>query len=158
MGSACFTGHRNIKEPVANLHRRLKRCILSAVNNYDVTEFYVGGAVGFDMLAAREVLKIMNTLEIHLHIILPCSYNEYNSKWSDKDKKMLLELTNKATSVKVLSEHYYDGCMKIRNQHLVDAADALCICYYNPNNKRSGTGQTVRMAERKGLIIKNLYK
>ena len=48
--------------------------------------------------------------------------------------------------------------MKERNQKLVDLADTLCICYWNENDNRSGTGQTVRMAEKKGLIIKNLCK
>ncbi len=59
--------------------------------------------------------------------------------------------------VEVCSEHYYDGCMKVRNQRLVDLSD-VCVCYYNESNKRSGTGQTVRMAERKHICIINILK
>lgn len=54
------------------------------------------------------------------------------------------------------SERYYDGCMKGRNARLVELATVCCICYWNVNDKRSGTGQTVRMAQKKGIEIINL--
>ena len=46
--------------------------------------------------------------------------------------------------------------MKERNQRLVDLAD-ICICYYNENNSRSGTGQTVRMVQKKGIQLINIF-
>ena len=51
---------------------------------------------------------------------------------------------------------YFDGCMKIRNYKMVDASSYV-IAYYSGQFK-SGTGQTVRYAERCGLEIINLYK
>ena len=45
--------------------------------------------------------------------------------------------------------------MKERNSRLVNKAD-ICICYLK--NKRTGTGQTVRMAETKGIDVINLYQ
>ena len=59
-----------------------------------------------------------------------------------------------ADTVEICSEHYFDGCMKLRNQRLVDLTD-VCVCYYS-GKQRSGTGQTVRMAERQGKVIVNL--
>ena len=56
------------------------------------------------------------------------------------------------------SYHYNNDAMKLRNTRLVELADEYCICYWNVNNFRSGTGQTVRMAKRKEIKILNLYE
>lgn len=47
--------------------------------------------------------------------------------------------------------------MKIRNQRLVDLAD-ICICNYNDKKSISDTGQTVRMAEKNGIKVVNMFK
>ncbi len=39
---------------------------------------------------------------------------------------------------------------------MVDNSSAI-IAYYNIDDERSGTGQTVRMAERQSLQITNMY-
>ena len=46
--------------------------------------------------------------------------------------------------------------MKKRNARLAELGD-ICICYYNEKDFRSGTGQTVRMAEKAGKRIINMY-
>ena len=159
MPGVCFTGHRSIKEPLSNLYRRLDRAIEKAVTDRNASDFYVGGAIGFDMIAALRVLRLKKKYStVRLHLVLPCPIPEMVMKWSDEDKIAFDDILNRADSITVISDRYYDGCMKERNQRLVDLADTLCICYWNENDNRSGTGQTVRMAERKGLMIKNLYK
>ena len=159
MPGVCFTGHRSIKEPLSKLYRRLDRAIEKAITENNASDFYVGGAVGFDMIAALRVLRLKKKCSpVRLHLVLPCPIPEMVIKWNDKDKITFDDILNRADSITVISDRYYDGCMKERNQRLVDLADTLCICYWNENDNRSGTGQTVRMAERKGLMIKNLYK
>lgn len=56
-----------------------------------------------------------------------------------------------------VSERYYNGCMKARNARLVELATDYCICYWNPKDFRSGTGQTVHMAQKKGIEVINLF-
>lgn len=56
------------------------------------------------------------------------------------------------------SEHLGKNTMKIRNARLVELASDYCICYWNPKNFRSGTGQTVRMAQKKGIEVINLFE
>lgn len=159
MASVCFTGHRIIDEPANVLCRRIEAAIEMAIQKYNVTDFYAGGAIGFDMLAAVTMIRIMEKYDyIRLHLILPCPINEMTVRWSEEDKTMLDELFYFVDSVTAISDKYYYGCMKERNQRLVDLADTLCICYWNENNYRSGTVQTVRMAKRKGLPICNLYE
>lgn len=88
---------------------------------------------------------------------MPGPENEQTDKWkSDFDRTEYRKILLAADTVEICSEHYFDGCMKLRNQRLVDLAD-LCVCYYS-DKQRSGTGQTVRMAEQKRIFIINMYK
>ncbi len=149
----CFTGHRNVKE-TAELKKALIDQLLELIDE-GATDFYAGGAVGWDMLCESVVIELRERFpHIKLHLILPCSAEEQTEKWSENDKAEFKQLLLAADTVEICSEHYFDGCMKLRNQRLVNLAD-LCLCYYS-GKQRSGTGQTVRMAERQGKIIVNL--
>ncbi len=156
MKSVCFTGYRNVKETVELKKSLLEQLVKLIDEGADV--FYAGGAVGWDMLCERAIIEMREKYpHIKLHLVLPCPAEEQTAKWSESDKREFMELLSAADMVEVCSEHYYDGCMKVRNQRLVDLAD-VCVCYYNESNKCSGTGQTVRMAERKHICIINILK
>ncbi len=152
MESCCFTGHRIIKI-TSELVRRLRNAIIEVIEK-GVTEFYDGGAIGFDMLCAETVMEMKNEYpDIKLHLILPCPSDEQIKRWSKSQIAKYEMILNAADSVTVVSEHYTKDCMKQRNQRLVELADC-CICYCT--NPRSGTGQTVRMAKDKGIEVINL--
>ena len=154
--SVCFTGHRNIKE-TAELKKALIKQLVKLIDE-GATDFYAGGAVGWDMLCERAVIELREKYpHIKLHLVLPCPAEEQTAKWNESDKREFMELLSAADMVEVCSDNYYDGCMKVRNQRLVGLSD-VCVCYYNESNKRSGTGQIVRMAERKNICIINLSK
>lgn len=151
--SVCFTGHRNIKV-TAELKNALINQLVKLIDE-GATDFYAGGAVGWDMLCESAVIELRERFpHIQLHLILPCPAKEQTAKWNESDKAEFRRLLLAADTVEICSEHYYDGCMKLRNQRLVNLAD-LCVCYYS-GKQRSGTGQTVRMAERQGKVIVNL--
>lgn len=151
--NVCFTGHRNVKE-TADLKNALIKQLVKLINE-GATNFFAGGAVGWDMLCENVVIELRERFpHIKLRLILPCPAEEQTEKWREDDKAEFRRLLLAADTVEICSEHYFDGCMKLRNQRLVDLAD-LCVCYYN-GKQRSGTGQTVRMAERQGKEIINL--
>lgn len=153
--TVCFTGHRNI-EDAEELKKTLTKLLVKLIDE-GATDFYVGGAIGFDMLCENTVIELRECFpHIKLHLILPCSAEEQTAKWSDSDKIECNRLLSAANTVEICTEHYSNGCMKARNQRLVEYAD-VCVCYFNENNKRSGTGQTVRMAIKKGIDVINLY-
>lgn len=156
MKNVCFTGHRKIDSGDLNLKLALDNAICGLYNK-GATEFYCGGALGWDTLCANMVLylKKRKAIPISLHLVLPCSPEYQTAKWSDADKRTFYSILEQADSVEYISDKYYDGCMKKRNQRLVDLAD-WCVCYYKDNNPRSGTGQTVRMAQSKGIEIINI--
>ncbi len=152
MKTCCFTGHRIIKI-TPELVQGLRDAIVDVIGQ-GVTEFYDGGAIGFDMLAAETVISLKDEYpNIKLHLLLPCPPVEQIKGWNESQIARYEKMLQNADSVTVLSEHYTDDCMKQRNKRLVELADC-CICYCN--NPRSGTGQTVRMAREKGIDVINL--
>lgn len=156
MSSISFTGHRKLPEDISALTQRLYDRLEEEIQN-GATDFNTGGAVGFDSEAASVVLKLREIYPyIKLHLILPCSNEEQTEKWSDAEKAEFNRILNLADSVEYTSEHHYDGCMKKRNARLVELADC-CYCYWD-GRQRSGTGQTVRMAIKKNIMIVNLYE
>ena len=157
--SACFTGHRTIKADISTFSTLLSSVIERLITDKGVTDFYAGGAYGFDAVSAFSVLHLKeNYPEVKLHLILPCSKEEQSRKWTAEQKAELEKLLGLADSVEYVSDRYYNGCMKARNARLVELASDYCICYWNPKNFRSGTGQTVRMAQKKGIEVINLFE
>ena len=157
--SACFTGHRNIVTDKVMLSEQLYAVIEKLITSQGVTDFYAGGAYGFDALASFTVLKLREKYpQVKLHLILPCSKEEQTKQWTSEHIAELEKLVGLADSVDYVSDRYYKGCMKERNARLVEFATDCCISYWNPQDFRSGTGQTVRMAQKKGIEVINLFE
>jgi len=115
----------------------------------------VGGAVGFDTLAAMAVLTAREANPtIRLLMALPCT--DQDSRWRESDKTTYRYLLNNADEIIYVSEQpYFRGCMVQRNIYLVERSSIL-IAYLT--HGRSGTGQTVIFAHEKGLTVINLAK
>lgn len=147
----CFTGHREFYDDENLIRAALDKLIYSLIERgYDT--FRTGGAVGFDMLAAQEVLFIKREFpHIKLHIYAPClTQNKYYTK---EQNKLYLEQINAADKIFCVSEKYYSGCMQKRNRALVDGAD-FCVAYLRHHG--GGTDFTVRYAEQNGVYVERL--
>ena len=157
MKAACFTGHRKIMENTSLLSERLYDVLEKHVTD-GITDFYIGGAIGFDKIAALTVLRLRKKYPlIKLHLVLPCPPEEQSKYWSDSDQRQLSDIILATNTTEIVCPHYTNDCMRIRNSRLVEYAD-VCFCYLDPINTRSGTGQTVRMAQRKGIGVVNLFR
>ena len=153
MKACCFTGHRLIKI-TPDLIQRLKNTIEDMIKK-GVTDFYNGGACGWDLLCAETVIDLKaKQSNIKLHLLLPCPPEEQIKGWNKAQIARYNNILQIADSVMVISEHYSKDCMKQRNKMLVECSDC-CICYCS--NPRSGTGQTIRFAKEKGIGIINLF-
>ena len=155
MKSCFFTGHRNIKitdELSAKLTNELIKLIESGVSC-----FYAGGAVGWDMLCEKKVIELKKLYpHIKLHLLLPCPHKQQTEKWDKKQISEFYKLLKAADSSEILSNEYTEDCMKKRNLKLAESSE-VALCYCNKNRRRSGTSQTVIMAEKRGVKIINLY-
>lgn len=153
MKTCAFTGHRQIKyEHIREMRGLLSRAIEYAYS-IGCRRFLAGGAVGFDTEAAREVLRFrLSHPDVSLVLVLPCV--EQDLHWSDRQKDAYEYILNEANEVRYISDVYYDGCMKERNLVLAEECDVM-IAYVSRSS--SGAAQTVRMAERLGKKVYNLY-
>ena len=119
-----------------------------------ITTFYVGGCTGFDTMAALAVLDYRKTHpDIHLIVVVP--YKGQSKGWSEKEKLIYTFINSSASEVVCLADHYFRGCMQIRNRYMVDNS-SVCICYLN--KCKGGTVSTVKYAKSKGIPIRNLCK
>lgn len=154
--SICFTGHRAIPQRLLpGLQRELRRILETAIVNGFV-DFYTGGALGWDTCCAQQVLALRELYPgIALHLVLPCSREEQTARWTPMQRAVYDEIFAAADSREFIGRHYTSTCMRERNQRLVDLADC-CICYCQEPNGRSGTAQTIRMAQKKGIPVIHL--
>ncbi|GAB6122379.1 SLOG family protein [Dysgonomonas termitidis] len=153
--TVAFTGHRHINpNAIAPLKEELTHTIRQQYHN-GYTTFIVGGAVGFDLLAAEIVLELQQEFtDIQLFCAVP--YAGHHIYFRNESMQRYIHIANKATSNIILSPRYYDCYFLHRNDYMIEHC-SLLIAYYN-QSFRSGTGYTVRRAEANNISIINLYK
>lgn len=128
--SVCFTGHRNLKSKTQELSVLLYEYLEKIITKLEVTDFYAGGSIGWDALAAQTVLRLREKYpQIKLHLILPCSNAEQTAGWSEEQRREFYRILALADDVEYTSEHYFNGCMKARNTRLVELANVCCMCW-----------------------------
>ena len=154
MAKGCsFTGHRQIS---INHKSRISEVLAHAIScayNEGCRDFYAGGALGFDTVAAREVIRFRQRHpDVRLILCLPCL--DQASGWSDDRRSAYDHILISADEIIYAAEEYSDKCMRERNFLLASKCDIL-IAYCNRYN--SGTGQTMRMAEAMGKNVVNIY-
>ncbi len=114
--------------------------------------FISGGAVGFDLLAAEEVVKAKQRHpDIRLVFALPCQ--DHTAKWSDSDVAKLRILSLYADQSVYVSDHYTRGCMHERNRYML-ARSLYCISYCRKSS--GGSYYTVNRARKLGKILTEL--
>lgn len=152
---ACFfTGHRRIAAAdLTRLNDALDRELEMLVwQGFDT--FLCGAAMGFDLMAAAAVKRLKN-IQPHVRLVylIPC--RNQDAKWNERNRR-LYRAALAHGEILLLSENYTDGCMQARNRMLVDNA-AMGLTYYNPRVTVSGTGMTVRYAEKQNRPMVSLY-
>ena len=150
--TCCFSGHRDItatKYPDIVYQLELK--IFDLISQ-GFTIFYDGGAIGFDTLAAKTVIKAKELFpNVKLNLILPCK--DQDKKWEEHDRNEYKEILSKADHIEFVSELYTRDCMFLRNRRLVDSS-SICLCYLKKN--KGGTAYTVEYAKNQGVRVINI--
>ena len=133
------------------LARRLKTILTDLIEN-GYQFFGVGGALGFDTLAAHTILDLKaNYPHIKLILVLPCLSQA--DSWSFYDREVYEYIKSVADKVVYTSRESSKGCMHKRNRHLVDNSSA-CVCYLT--ERTGGTAYTVEYAKRMNLRVINV--
>ena len=148
-----FTGHRRIKpEHMKKMPDLLTRAIKFAYSE-GCRDFFSGGAVGFDTLAAREVIRFrISHPDVRLVMLLPCISQD--ERWSPSQRDAYSYVLKNADEVIYVSEDYTSDCMRKRNLVLAERCDVM-ISYVS--YAKSGSAQTENMARRLEKRVYNLY-
>ena len=150
--AVCFTGHRHIPEAHYEKLSDLLDKLVLGLASIGITYFLCGGALGFDTMAAKAVLRLRNAgKRIRLVLILPC--RNQTRGWSEKDVEIYEHIRESADEVIYTSDQYFNGCMQKRNRRLVDESDA-CVAYLT--SPKGGTAYTVNYAKALGREVYNL--
>lgn len=119
-----------------------------------VRRFYVGGALGVDMWAAEEILRLKEQPgygDIELIVALP--FVGHDAKWDQRSKSRMEFILQHCSRKEVIgNENCRESYIK-RNCYMVDQANYLVAVYDDERNLRSGTMQCVRYARKKQITV-----
>lgn len=150
--NCCFTGHRTIPDKDAAMISSYTTEVIENLADMGYTTFISGGAIGFDLLAARIVLQLKTKYpQLRLVMALPCKNQD--AKWNMFQKRQYRSILDNADEVICLNEEYCTGCMYQRNRFMVDNS-FVCIAYMTHTS--GGTAHTVRYAEERELGVVNV--
>lgn len=162
--TACaVTGHRPSRFKFKysedySLCKKIKQVMLEQFKRlYDeqgVRRYYVGGALGVDMLAAEQILRLKEQPgygDIELVVVLP--FEGHDAKWDERSKRRMDFILRMCSDCIVIGKEDCRESYIKRNCYMVDHADYLVAVYDNERNLRSGTMQAVRYAEKNGRNI-----
>ena len=158
MSICAFTGHRPAKYPW-KYNERDSRCMalksvlaqqIRRLEAAGVTDWLTGMAQGTDIWAAEIILeRRKENPALRLHCILPCEGQEV--KWPMAEQERYSSFMRRADEVVYVNRAYHPDCMLERNRYMVDRASVLLAVYNGAY--RSGTGMTVRYAQKLGREI-----
>lgn len=147
--TCCFTGHRVIPPAVYPALRRELEAVVRTLIDNGVRFFGVGGALGFDTLAAETILRLRRSYpQLRLILVLPC--RDQTQGWRQEDVARYEAIKGQADKVVYTSERYTPGCMHRRNRHLVEHS-SVCVAYCTRSS--GGSAYTVSYARQHGLRV-----
>ena len=157
--SACaFTGHRpksfpwkyDETAPDCVLLKEVLAEQIKILADRGVIDWLSGMAQGVDLWCAQIVLDLRKeNPALNLHCVLP--YEGQADEWSDAARKQYHLILRQADEVVYVGREYSGACMRNRNYYLVDHSSILLAVYNGVY--RSGTGMTVRYAQKLGREI-----
>ena len=151
--TCCFTGHRLI--PYHELDAVAARTEIQTrelIVNHDVRSFVVGGAIGYDTLAACILFRLRVTDFPQIRVILVYPFEGFTSRWSDEQRAEYARLLPQYDKTVCVAQTASREAYLERNRHLVDGS-AYCIAYCTRDS--GGTAYTLRYAQQNGLKIFN---
>lgn len=149
--SCCFLGHRRLPEGqraeiMAKTEAEVRKLLSGGID-----QFFVGGAVGYDMEVAKLLFRLKNECP-DIGVVLIYPFDGYIERWNDAQKAEYAELLLQYDEVIKASERSGRDAYLLRNRLLVDGA-SVCIAYCH--KYRSGTAYTIRYAKAQGLTVIN---
>ena len=148
----CFTGHQDIQPGEEQKILTRVRYLVMDLLAQDVLYYGVGGARGFDMLAAEFMLHVRDQVKNKVRVISVLPYPGYMDSWTEDEKRRQEEIIRRSDKVVWVSRENRPGVFHERDRKLVDGSGHV-ICYCR--RVTGGTAYTVRYAMEKGIPVMN---
>lgn len=147
----CFTGHRDIVRGTKRaLAAALLECIEKLVTEQSVQRFYVGGAVGFDALAAKAVIYLRKSKYPQLRLVLAVPFEGHHLSWSQEKQAEYAEIKAQADEYVAVGVRPSKSAFLARNRYMVDHSE-ICVVYLRHSG--GGSEYTASYARRNGKEI-----
>lgn len=154
--TCCFTGHRSLSGADPGLLSLLISDKIALLYKFGYDTYLTGGALGFDTLAARELLHIRQLPEFSgLKLVLVLPYLGQESRWNYRDRAMYDYIKRRADDVIYTGDVYGKGLLLHRDRYMVEHS-SHCVAFLQPGRTRGGTAYTVGYARKKGVEVTNL--
>ena len=152
--TCCFIGDRRL--PIKKMEYIVKRLSdeIDDLIEKGITDFISGGGLGFEQIAASMIVA-KKEMGHNIRLIFALPYRSHNENWSAEQQKLYHNLLGEADEVRCVSEEYIAGYMKKRNHYMVNNS-AYCICAMQ--SAMNTTGQAIRYAQQKGVMVINILK
>ena len=148
----CFTGHQDIMPGEEQKIRTRVRYLVRDLMARDVIYFGVGGARGFDMLAAEYIIHVREDVKNRVRLISVLPYPGYMDSWPEAERRRQEEIIRKSNKVVWVSRENHSGVFYERDRKLVDGSGVV-ISYCH--RVTGGTAYTVRYAMEQGIPVMN---
>ncbi len=155
--TVCFTGHRPNKLPI---NERGPSVVLSAIKStlyYKILElaqqgyeyFVTGLAKGVDLWAAEFVIQVRKSYP-NIKLIGVKPFEGHGDDFLGEDLYTYNNVLCDSDEIICLADKYSSDVYKKRNYFMVDNSSLLVAVV---DNYRSGTGQTINYARKKGIPV-----
>ena len=148
-----FSGPRpeKITENIEDIKHFLKLAIIDSINE-GYLYFITGMSRGFDLWAAKCIIELSKSYNIHLVCAIPFLDQDIN--WSKRDKTLYNDILMEARYTICLSDNFIRGIYHERNRFMINNSSKL-ITYYN--NSQGGTKYTIDYAKKFGKPVSNIF-
>lgn len=151
--TCCFTGHRDLPPLQVPLIKNRTEKIIRELYSRGVRFWGVGGAIGYDTLAAKILFKLREEEMPDIKVILVYPFDGFTNRWTDDQKADYNSLLPKYDKIVKVADYPSRSAYLKRDRHLADCS-GYCICCCSKNT--GGTAYTVAYAKKKGLTVFNI--
>lgn len=172
--NVAFTGHRPNKlygydmdaYPYMKLEMKIEHTIEWLIQMWNAKKFYTGGALGFDTIVAKSLIKFRKEKYTDIEDIVCVPFKEQYKNWSKEQANEWLYIVNnsfKSLAVDKIDDYkcnevpvgkYHPYKMELRNRYMVDNCDILVACW--DGEEKGGTWNCIKYAldnDKRVLII-----
>ena len=129
--TCCFTGHRDLPLLMIPLIKNRTEKMIRELYSRGVRFWGVGGAIGYDTLAAEILFKLKESEMPDIKIILVYPFDGFTDRWTEAQRMDYESLLPRYDKVVCVADRPSKAAYLQRDRHLVDCSG---YCTSTPSN------------------------